>query len=108
MKPTAPMEAGLVRFLKRILESEDQEVVYERGAGWWVGEDRTTGRWPRLALTLALVSPTQDTHVGHGLERYEVNEEGRKLVQDPAYQPELLRHLRAHAQKLEDGTASLD
>lgn len=96
MKPKRQLvPTGVRNLLRRVQASEDQELVYERGAGWWVGCDQVAGRYARLAIQLVLVGLDGFSRVGHGMERYHVNEEGRRALGDPAYVPTIVKHLRA-------------
>lgn len=91
---------GVVNLLRRIqaVSEEDggQELVYERGAGWWVGLDRTSGRAPRQAIQLVLLHLEGDGRVGD-FERWTLNEDGRRVLEDPTYRPPILDALEERA-----------
>lgn len=64
---------------------------FEKGAGWWLGYDRPFAPDCVKLLRYTLVS-RRDT--GNDiLERYELNEEGRALCEDPDYKPLIIDHL---------------
>lgn len=96
-RPRYLVPVGVRRLLVRILASEDRELVYERGAGWWVGDEQVGGRWARLAIVLVLLGTDSYSPAGSGLERWHVNEEGRRALEDPAYSPGIMPALRTHA-----------
>lgn len=93
---------GVLNLLRRIQAVPDEdggpELVYEPGGGWWVGLDRTSGRAPRQALLLVLLHLEADSRLG-GLERYTVNEEGRRALEDPDYRPLILNALEERARR---------
>lgn len=60
--------------LKKIQASEDQELVYERGAGWWVDTTQINSRITKELLMTCLI------HLDNGetgrYEVYTLNEDG--------------------------------
>lgn len=92
-EPVVPV--GVLNLLRRVDADEDQELVYETGAGWWVGCDRVGSRWAKLATQLVLVGLCSTYTPGEGMERWSLNEEGRALLADPTYVPKIVTYLRA-------------
>lgn len=66
-------------------EDPDADMVYEKGAGWWVGCERLAGITAHNLLRLCLVSDSGSTP--GVFERYDINEEGRRALTDPNYEP---------------------
>ncbi len=93
MTPAVPLPKGLRHFLTRIAASEDGELVYEKGAGWWIGTEKVHGKWPRMAISLVLVTLSSGP-AGEYPERWVLNEDGTGLISDARYQPKMLRILR--------------
>ncbi len=73
--------------LIRIRDSEDGELVYEKGAGWWVGYDRVSAQVVHGLLNKVLIRDTDNT--AGVLEIYELNEEGEQAAVDPSYVPSI-------------------
>lgn len=90
MKPVVPRRVR--NLCVRISESEDEELTYERGAGWWVGFDRVRGTVCKEALRFCLLRVDSFCD-GDDYQIYELNEEGRALVDDASYEPEILKHI---------------
>lgn len=63
------------------MRDEDEELVYERGEAW-VGDERTSAAVVFALLRLMAIRMDQQSTVG-GVERYTINETGRKLLDPP-------------------------
>lgn len=53
---------------------EDAELVYEQGAGWWLGLDRVSGSASQWLIRHVLIS--RDSEPSAALERWKLNEHG--------------------------------
>lgn len=74
--------------LRRIKESEDQELVYETGGGWWVGLHRTSGAAATACLRLCLLSLDHSTERGNYVYQvWTLNSESEASIADPDYTP---------------------
>jgi hypothetical protein len=80
---------GMFRALTE-MERDDEELVWEKGGGWWIGDRRTNGKVGIRLLLLCLVSASQDSHTGK-FERYDINEEGRRIIREDDYVPLIRR-----------------
>ena len=56
--------------------ADGDDLVFEQGAGWWIGERRTNGQLGLSLVSLALVSKDSSS----GIDRYEINETGRRAL----------------------------
>lgn len=64
------------------------ELTYAKGGGWWLENHHTHGRIVKELLRLCLISQTYGQVAVY--EVYEINEEGRAILKDPSYQPQIL------------------
>lgn len=78
------------RVLRALADDADRDLVRE-GREVWYGSSRTNSTVLNALLRLCLVSPDGFHETGQGYERYEINEDGRGVVQDPNYVPRILR-----------------
>lgn len=79
--------------LRRIARAEDEELVYEQGAGWWIDTAEVSGKVANELLRFCLVHAEHEH--GAAFERYTVNEEGRALLADASYEPKIREALRS-------------
>ncbi len=57
------------------------ELVYEQGAGGWLGYDRVAARTVFALLRACAISLESGSVIGDGrVERYRINETGRQLI----------------------------
>lgn len=91
--PEVPLSAAALRVLRLMLEAEiadqweEAELACE-GAQCWVGLERTSRTVVNELLRRALIRDCGES--GKGLERYTLNEDGRRAAVDPMYRvPEL-------------------
>lgn len=79
--------------IERIKASEDKEVTWEKGAGWWVGHHQVNGRTCQYLLQLCLLrvahSDNKDTYIV-----YELSGEVEHLLNDENYVPAIVRAQR--------------
>ena len=59
---------------------EGEELINEKGAGWWIGLRRTNGRLVYNLLRMCAIS--QDTFSKDNYQIFNINETGRKLLED--------------------------
>lgn len=83
------LSLGAQRVLVRMVQAEaaeeyeDAELVCE-GAQAWVGLYRTS---PAVVLELLQSCLISGAVTGAGVQRYTLNEDGRKAAEDPTYRP---------------------
>jgi hypothetical protein len=86
------VDTAEMNLLRRIVESEDGELVCSRPGGWWVGNEKVSGKIAMNLLRLALIRVEyndSDSYVIYG-----VNQDGRRVLEDPDYEPMMLRAMR--------------
>lgn len=72
---------SVVSLLRRIESSEEKELVWERGNGWWVGYYRVRASTCKLLLQFCLIS--EDQFSTATMKRFTLNGYGRKVLSDP-------------------------
>lgn len=84
------------KVLKAMAEEGDDGELTVEGREAWYGLERTSIATVYTLLRLCLLH--DDTKDGFTTESryhyYSLNEEGRKILKDPAYVPLIVRHLR--------------
>lgn len=60
---------GVRNLLRRVRASDDQEVVYEKGGGWWLDFERVSGRWARTAIRMCCLKDLR-LNKSDSFERY--------------------------------------
>lgn len=76
--------------LKRLMASEDRELVYEPGAGWWLDADQIAGRDAMELRRFCLIR--EINFQGARMTVYVPDEsEAQRLAEDPAYVPEIVQ-----------------
>lgn len=64
-------------------DKEYGDLVYESGAGWWLGDQRTNGKLAFGLIRLCLISRDDDSD---SFQRWGINESGRRALDGkPAY-----------------------
>lgn len=78
--------------LKRIFESEEVEVVYEPGGGWWLDCTRPAPRdiWELIRACLL----DSGGSIGTGFERWTPTSDAKRVLEDPNYEPPIFAALR--------------
>lgn len=88
------LTSDMHRVLSKMLAVEhDDELTHATPGGWWLGDDQINGRTCYRLLRLCLLRRTQDSTEAY--ERYTLNEEGRRVLSDPAYVPQIVPALQA-------------
>ena len=90
----APRNKHLTPAMHRVLQALDDDGncdLVREGQEVWYGLERTNTTVLKKLLRLCLVSADDWGHAETGYERYEINEDGRGVVQDPNYVPRILR-----------------
>ena len=65
------------RVLQTLADDEDVDLAYDKGGGWWIGDEKTNGK-----LAMALICRVLVSADGHGdFQRYAINESGRRALQ---------------------------
>lgn len=85
---TTDMHRVLVKM--RAVE-EDDELTHATPGGWWIGDERIDGRTCYRLLRLCLIHRSQDSRDDY--ERFTLNEEGQRVLDDPAYEPMIIAAL---------------
>lgn len=81
----------------RIMRDEEEYIIVE-GAEAWVGSHKTNVATVHHLLRLCLVSQEQ----GPGedkIQHYNINEDGRKVLEDPLYTPRIVKELQKRGGK---------
>jgi len=65
---------GERRLLQKMVD-EEEELVFERGGGWWCGLKRTSGRLAWSLIQKMLISESQ--YSGEGMGHWAINGAGR-------------------------------
>ncbi len=82
--PHAPLtrrQRDLLEVMAADPDGDDGELVYERGAGGWLGLERVAPRTVFALLRACAISLGGGGMGGDGrLERYRINETGRQLI----------------------------
>lgn len=76
--------------LKRLMASEDRELVYSKGGGWWLDDTRIAGRDATELLRFCLIR--ECSYSSTTMNIYVPDEsEAARLEADPCYVPEIIR-----------------
>lgn len=86
--------------------AEDEELVCE-GITAYVGTHRTNIHVVNRLLRLCLIRSTGYTHAGEKLQYYEATSECRAILEDPAYEPAIVRAMRTGQPVMINPNASL-
>lgn len=78
-------------------EDTNGELVYEQGAGWWVGLRQIRQNTAFKLLHLCLIH--RESTYRSDFEVYTLNEEGRKIIDDTNYKPLILSELEKEYKK---------
>lgn len=87
---------AMERVLRTLADDVDCDLVRERGEVW-IGDERTSTTVLKRLVQLCLVGLSNHgdlRSVGRGLERYDINEEGRATLLDPEYVPRIVVALK--------------
>lgn len=83
---------GMERVLRE-MRDQDEELVYEPGGGgWWVGLKKTSGQVGNALLRLCLIH--REEYEGGRLERYSLNEDAKRVLEDSDYVPLIVQVAR--------------
>ena len=81
--PTIRVTARMVKVLQAMangaLDDDECELVYERGAGWWLGLERVGNTAGTRLLQACAIRAESDNRIGE-FERYTINETGRQIL----------------------------
>lgn len=72
----------------------NDDLVWERGGGWWIGDEQTSGAVGNKLLRLCLISESNMVINSQTYKVYGINEDGRGCLDDPRYVPRIVRKLR--------------
>ncbi len=77
LKLTSQQQKAL-KFLRD--DKEYGDLVYEQGAGWWLGTNKTNGKLAMNLIRLCLVTKVDASSVTK-YERWEINDSGRRILE---------------------------
>ena len=80
---------GAERVLRLMEKEEDGELVWSIPGGWWVGAEQVDGRCGMRLLRLVLIH--DEDCGGNEMHHFTINEEGRKVLDDPDYVPIIMQ-----------------
>ena|ERR1035437_9597601 len=96
MKKRPPINPYLTtrtrNLLIRIRDSEDGEIVFNEGGGWWVDDHQVNGQNAMDLIRLCLLRA--DSFNRDDYQIYELYEESRKIIDDIKYVPLVVKELR--------------
>ena len=64
----------------KIMNEQDEELVWEKGAGWWIGLEQTSGKTVKALIQFTCISLAQDSNKDD-FQRYQINSTGQKTLQ---------------------------
>jgi hypothetical protein len=67
------------RVLKSLAENEDIDLAFDKGGGWWIGDEQTNGKLATALIRMVLVR--KDGHTSGDMERYTINDSGRRALE---------------------------
>jgi len=90
--------------LQWLAQEGDDENGYERelvreGRTWYLGCKKVSGTAAKVLISLVLLHLESDAGDERGLERWTINAEGRKMLSDSTYKPEILPYLKELVKK---------
>lgn len=88
---------GMEEMLRQIQDSEEHEIIQATPGGWWIDSEEVDSRIAFALLRLCLLrqEPTNDP----SFIRYTVNQEGRNVLNDPEYVPQIVSELKQRRPK---------
>jgi len=92
LQPTVKLTPGIRAVLQEM--SKGEELVFETGGGWWIGDRRTNGSIAMKLLRFCLITSDSYNEIDEArgyLVRYSINEDGLALLNDPYYVPRVVR-----------------
>ncbi len=82
----------LTKNMERILiwmrDTKDSELVFAKPGGWYTNK-RVSGATCGRLLRLCLISKDE---ASGGTTYYKIGEDGRKVLDDPEYEPRIVKH----------------
>lgn len=74
-----------ISVLEFLRDNNESDMVYDKGAGWWIGNERTNGKLALGLIRLCLVVQSQGNNMGE-FSRWGINESGRRALRNqPPY-----------------------
>lgn len=77
-----------LNLLQRIQAADDETLIYEPGAGWWVGNGTAAGRDAYELLRAAAIRQVGGEPFDESFQRYEVNSRGQEFLKEQAAEAE--------------------
>jgi hypothetical protein len=102
MKINRFLTRGTHAVLKRMRDDPDAdgEIVWEKGAGWWVGNHRTSASVGKGLLQLCLLHDEGGN--SENFKRYTLNSDGRNIIDNVNYVPTIILSLRTLRKKMKE------
>jgi len=64
--------------LQALADDDNLDLVFAKGGGWWLGNERTNGKLALSLIRLVLVNDISDT--GDDLWRFTINDSGKRAL----------------------------
>ena len=92
MRKSKYLTKRMYEVLKALADDVETDLVWEKGAGWWIGFHRTHGKTALALVRLCLVN--EDSIARDGTYcRYDINEHGEAAIKDPDFVPPIVAHV---------------
>lgn len=86
------ISVGAFNLLLSIDRSEDKEITHEKGAGWWVGNRRTNGKYVKELLDFCLISLAYGDRNDYG--SFKIAPDGEEMLKNPDFEPRIVQARR--------------
>jgi len=90
------LKPNQLKILRRLAENEHKEsgeLVRAIPGGWWIEHEKQRGQ-DCFALSRLCLLHEEDVNQDGTYFIYTINEEGRAMANDPAYEPQIIKHMR--------------
>lgn len=82
-----------MKIIEAVQADEDQEITWEKGAGYWIGSERVNTRACEELLRLCLIRPAYTDNDGEYIV-YTLTSEVDNLLADDKYTPAIITAMR--------------
>jgi hypothetical protein len=87
------LDAKMMKVIKAVQADEDQEITWEKGAGYWVGYSRVNTKACEQLLRLCLIRPSYTDNKSEYIV-YTLTAEVDNLIADEKYTPAIITAMR--------------